>query len=171
MIIERVMMDGQELAVPPSEENPLSQSSRGRPDAKLRLPPGHRKLEFEFTALSFIAPENIRFRHRLEGLDEAWVEGGTERAVSYSRLPAGDYRFRVTACNNVGVWNEQDVGLTFAVTPFYWQTWWFRLGVGGSAAGGLWLEHPPVRKAEDSPEDGSLGTSARRRARADAHRP
>lgn len=132
VVIERVVMDGQDLAVPPAEETSLSQSSRSRSGAKLRLPPGHRKLEFEFTALSFIAPENIRFRHRLEGLDEAWVEGGSERVSSYSRLPAGDYRFRVTARNNVGVWNEQDVGLTFAVTPFYWQTWWFRLGVGGA---------------------------------------
>ena len=132
VIIERVMLDGQELALPPGAESQWGQAARNRSGATPRLPPGHRKLEFEFTALSFIAPENTRFRHRLDGLDEAWVEGGTERSVSYSRLPAGDYRFRVTARNNVGVWNEQDVGLTFAVAAFYWQTWWFRLGVGGS---------------------------------------
>ena len=132
VIIERVMLDGQELAWSPGAESHWGQAARNRPGVTPRLPPGHRKLEFEFTALSFIAPESTRFRHRLDGLDEAWVEGGTERSVSYSRLPAGDYRFRVTARNNVGVWNEQDVGLTFAVAAFYWQTWWFRLGVGGS---------------------------------------
>ena len=132
VIIERVMVDGQELAVPPGEESPLIPASRRRSGATFRLPPGHRKLEFEFTALGFIAPENIRFRYRLEALDEAWVEGGTDRAASYSRLPAGNYRFRVAACNNVGVWSEKDVGLTFVVAPFYWQTWWFRLLVGGS---------------------------------------
>ncbi len=132
VIIERVLVDGQELAVPGGDESALLHTSRRRSGATLRLPPGHRKLEFEFTALSFIAPEHFRFRHRLEGLDEDWVEGGTERAVSYSRLSAGDYRFRVAACNNLGVWTEQDVGLTFAVAPFYWQTWWFRLGAGGS---------------------------------------
>jgi ligand-binding sensor domain-containing protein/signal transduction histidine kinase len=157
VIIERVLMDGQELAVPPAKMNPLVQSSRSRSSAMLRLPPGHRKLEFEFTALGFIAPENIRFRHRLDGLDEAWVEGGTERAVSYSRLPAGDYRFRVAACNNVGVWTEQDVGLTFAVTPFYWQTWWFRLGVGGLVLAAFgwsirWFEKRKMRRRMESLE-------------------
>ena len=131
VLIERVVMDGQELALPAGEEEPSRRALRRGSAATLRLPPGHRKLDFEFTALGFIAPENIRFRHRLEGLDEAWVESGTKRTVGYSRLPAGEYRFRVAACNNVGVWNEQDVALAFAVVPFYWQTWWFRLGVGG----------------------------------------
>lgn len=128
VIIERVLMDGQELTVPPGEESTAGKGAT----AVLRLPPGHRKLDFEFTALGFLAPENVRFRHRLEGLDESWVESGTDRSISYSRLPAGDYRFRVAACNNVGVWNEEDMALVFAVAPFYWQTWWFRVGVGGS---------------------------------------
>jgi signal transduction histidine kinase/ligand-binding sensor domain-containing protein len=93
----------------------------------LRLPAGHRKLEFEFTALSFTAVENVRFRHRLDGFDGNWIEG-TERSASYPRLPAGDYRFQVKACNSDGIWTETPATIAFIVAPFVWQTWWFRAG-------------------------------------------
>jgi signal transduction histidine kinase/ligand-binding sensor domain-containing protein len=94
--------------------------------AALRLPPGHHHLEFQFAALSLSAPENVRFRYRLEGFDERWAESG-ERSASYSRLAAGHYRFSVIACNSDGVWNETGAALAFTVAPFVWQTWWFRL--------------------------------------------
>jgi len=97
------------------------------PQAQLRLPPDHRRLEFEFSALSFSAPENIRFQYRLEGFDDHWIDGGTQRSASYSRLTAGKYLFRVKACNSYGIWNKKGAALAFTVAPFFWQTWWFRL--------------------------------------------
>ncbi len=114
VLLERVVVDGHSVKLPQA-------------DKPLRLPPDHRKLELEFTAPSFAAPENVRFRYRLDGLDEDWSEGSTVRSVSYPRLPAGSYRFRVAACNNAGVWSDADATLSLGVTPFYWQTWWFRL--------------------------------------------
>jgi Y_Y_Y domain len=56
--------------------------------------------------LSLTAPENVQFKYRLEGVDDDWVEAGAQRRASYPQLPAGDYQFRVIACNNSGVWNE-----------------------------------------------------------------
>lgn len=99
-----------------------------RPPEPVRLPPGHRRLEFEFTVLSFAAPENVSFQYRLDGLDDRWIEHAATRTVSYSRLPAGDYTFRVKASNRDGVWNETGAAFAFTVAPFLWQTWWFRLG-------------------------------------------
>ena len=93
---------------------------------------GKRRLEFHYTGLSLGAPENVRFRYQLEGFDDRWVEVGRERAAFYSLLPAGTYRFRVTACDNSGVWTRQEAALGFVVEPFFWQTWWFRLGVLGA---------------------------------------
>ena len=55
------------------------------------------------------------------------VEADKPRSASYARLPAGDYRFRVKACNNDGVWNEQGASLQLVVAPFFYNTWWFRL--------------------------------------------
>jgi signal transduction histidine kinase len=86
-------------------------------------------LEFHYTGLSLGAPENVRFRYQIEGFDDHWIEAGQERMVSYSLLPAGHYRFHVTACDNSGIWNEPGAVLAFAVAPFFWQTWWFRLAV------------------------------------------
>jgi len=91
----------------------------------LRLPPDHRHLEFIYTAMSFNAPENIRFQYQLQGFDNDWVDAETERHANYSRLAAGTYHFLVHACNSDGVWGEASTGLAFVVAPFFWQTWWF----------------------------------------------
>jgi signal transduction histidine kinase len=98
----------------------------GRPAAVLRLPPGHRRVLFAFSALSFSAPENIHFRYRLDGLDDDWEEGGPKRSAEYTRLSAGDYTFRIIASNSEGNWSDSGAELSFVVLPFFWQTWWFR---------------------------------------------
>ncbi len=98
----------------------------GRPGSRLHVPAGHRRLEFDFTALSFTAPENVRYRYRLEGFDEGWVEAGPRRAAPYPPLSSGDYVFRVTACGSDGVWQPNSAILKITVAPFVWQTWWFR---------------------------------------------
>jgi signal transduction histidine kinase/ligand-binding sensor domain-containing protein len=94
----------------------------------LHLPPRHAKIEFAFGALSFNSPENVQFRYRLKGFDTDWTEAGTQRKAKYPRLPAGPYEFEVTACNEAGVWSRAGFQVPFAVQPFYWQTWWFRIG-------------------------------------------
>ncbi|HXF10946.1 MAG TPA: triple tyrosine motif-containing protein, partial [Desulfuromonadaceae bacterium] len=93
----------------------------------LPLPPGHRRLEIEFTALGFGAPENEQIRYRLDGFDEDWVDVKNDRRAVYSRLPAGRYQFQVIGCNGDGIWNDIGAHLELAVAPFVWQTWWFRL--------------------------------------------
>ena len=96
----------------------------------LRLPPGSYGLELEFAALSYSAPEKARFQFRLEGQSPDWEDVKNRRIVRFYQVPPGDYTFRVRAANNDGVWNETDASLAFTVLPFYWQTWWFRLGTG-----------------------------------------
>ena len=97
------------------------------PGNSLHLPPLTRDLEIEYTGLSFVAPQKVRFRYKLEGRDPGWQEPGTRRQAFYSDLPPGKYRFRVTACNNDGVWNEQDAALDFSIAPAWYQTGWFRV--------------------------------------------
>jgi signal transduction histidine kinase/ligand-binding sensor domain-containing protein len=101
-------------------------------DAVLRLPPDHRRLAFDFAALSYSAPENVRFRYRLDNFDNVWTETASEHSARYSRLPAGHYLFRVVACNDMGVWNETGASLAIVVSPFFWQTWWFRIGLASA---------------------------------------
>lgn len=148
LIIERVLADGRKLDLPGGREwlqddNAVRRLGARPAEDPLPLPLGHRKLELGFTAVSFIAPESVSFRYRLEGWDEDWVDAGTQRNAVYSRLPPGQYRFHVTACNNAGVWSEPGQALTLSVQPFFWQTWWFRVVVLLVVALGLtgWVRH------------------------------
>ncbi len=94
---------------------------------RLSLPPLVRDLQIDYTALSLVAPEKILFRYKLEGQDRNWQDAGNRRQAFYSNLPPGNYRFRVIACNNSGVWNEAGAFLDFTITPAYYQTTWFRV--------------------------------------------
>src|SRR6266496_1879490 len=94
---------------------------------QLRLPPLSRDLEIDYTALSLVAPEKIRFRYKLEGYDHDWQDAGNRRQAFYTNLPPRNYRFRVMACNNSGVWNEAGTYFDFTIAPAYYQTTWFRV--------------------------------------------
>jgi signal transduction histidine kinase len=107
--------------------------------SNLRLPPLVRDVWIDYTALSFVAPEKIRFRYKLEGQDRDWKEVVNDREAQYSNLAPGNYRFRVTACNNSGVWNEAGAFLDFSVAPAYYQTTWFRGLCAAAFALLLWL--------------------------------
>ena len=88
----------------------------------VRLPPLTRDLEIDYVGLSFVMPQRVRFRYRLEGRDSAWQEPGTRRQAFYTDLRPGTYRFRVIASNNDGVWNEEGAALDFVVAPAWYQT-------------------------------------------------
>jgi signal transduction histidine kinase/ligand-binding sensor domain-containing protein len=92
----------------------------------LQLPPHVRNLAIDYTALSLVAPEKVRFRYKLEGQDPDWREVVNDRQVQYSNLGPRHYTFRVLACNNSGVWNETGASLEFSVLPAFYQTNWFR---------------------------------------------
>ena len=93
----------------------------------LQFPAFTRDMEIDYTGLSFIAPEKMRFRYFLEGRDKGWQEVGTRRQAFYSDLSPGAYRFRVTASNASGVWNQLGAAVEFTVLPSYYQTLWFRV--------------------------------------------
>jgi len=90
-----------------------------------KLAPGSQAFTFHYTALSFLAPEKVRFRYKLEGVDQNWVEAGARRVAFYNKIPPGNYRFRVAACNNDGVRNEQGAAFAFSLAPYFYQSYWF----------------------------------------------
>ncbi len=77
-----------------------------------------------------MAPEQVRFKYKLDGYDEAWQEVGTRRVAYYTNIAPGRYTFRVQASNNHGVWNEEGASLSIALAPFFYETLWF-YGVSG----------------------------------------
>lgn len=93
--------------------------------ATLRLAAGRgHVLEFHYTGNSFAAPHRMRFKYRLEGHDQDWrFDDQNERVAFYTHLPPGNYTFRVTACNNHGVWSQTPEAFALTLAPYFWQTW------------------------------------------------
>ena len=118
--------------------------TRGTDSEPIQVPPGRHRFEFQYTGLSFVDPEKVRFKCRLHGFETDWVNAGTKRTVNYNYIPPGHYAFQVIACNNDGVWNETGASLAFRVLPYFWQTLWFRILAWiliVAASGGLvWFE-------------------------------
>lgn len=108
-------------------------------DGGLRMTPGQRNLEIEYTALSWRRPQRISFKYRMAGLDATWVDAGTRRTAYYPYLPPGSYVFTVIADNGEGVWNTEGASLQVTVLPAFYQTRWFFgvLAVAAVAALGL----------------------------------
>jgi signal transduction histidine kinase len=95
------------------------------PNQKAELPPGKNRLDFYYAGLSFIAPEKVRYKYKLQGFDRDWVDGGARRIASYTNLPPGNYEFQVIAANADGVWSSSAAKFGFYLRPHFYQTYWF----------------------------------------------
>ena len=109
--IERMLVDG--VAMSTSDE--------------LVIAAGSRQWEFQYTALSFLAPKNSMFKYRLEGFDTEWIDAGSRRSAYYSKLPPGHYTFKVTATNNDGLWSPEGASFSFSLKPLFYQSRSFAL--------------------------------------------
>ena len=124
--IEELVVDG--------KPHPLSASDR------VEVPPLPERIELRYTALSLTSPAKVRFRYRLENVDDNWIEAGAERTATYLHMPPGDHRFQVIACSGEGVWNTTGAALDFSVRAAVWQTVWFRAAAAAALlalAGGV----------------------------------
>jgi signal transduction histidine kinase len=97
----------------------------------MRFPAGTKDVKIDYTALSLVDPDKVRFRYVLEGHDQDWREASTLRQVSYPDLSPRSYCFRVTACNNDGVWADAGARWEFSIRPAVYQTKWFFALAGG----------------------------------------
>ncbi|MFZ1730598.1 MAG: two-component regulator propeller domain-containing protein [Bacteroidota bacterium] len=95
----------------------------------VRLEYQDESVTFTFAALSFYRAEKNRYRYRLEGRNEEWIELGYDRFLSFAGLSPGEYVLKVQGSNNDGVWNVQGVTITLIINPPFWATWWFRIGL------------------------------------------
>jgi signal transduction histidine kinase len=119
-------------------EDVIGDRKRLKLQPSLRIPPLTRDLQIDYTALSFTVPQKVLFRYMLEGHDDYWQVAGTRRQAFYTNLKPGNYRFRVIACNENGVWNEAGASLDFSIEPAYYQTMWFKVACAGFLLLLLW---------------------------------
>ena len=111
------------------------------PKNGMRLPARVRNLAIDYTALSLVVPEKVRFRYKLEGQNRKWHEVVNDREVQYTNLGPGTYDFRVMARNNSGVWNEEGAALEFVIPPAWYQTNWFHALCAATFLALLWAAY------------------------------
>lgn len=97
------------------------------PNSALVLPPHTRTVTLDYTAASYLAPQRVRFRYRLRGIDATWQDAGHQREAIYANLAPGRYRFDVTAANDDGFWSTEGSSIFFQIRPAFYQTRWFLL--------------------------------------------
>jgi len=127
---------------PPVTIRALSSGGRSwRDPTNLELAAGTRTVDITYAGLSFTVPQRVRFKYRLEGVDDQWVDAGTRRTVSYSNLGPGHYRFQVMARNNDGVWSQESASLDLDIRPTFVEGWPFRLLCAVALVALLWFAY------------------------------
>jgi signal transduction histidine kinase/ligand-binding sensor domain-containing protein len=117
VLIESVSIEGQPR---------ISGGLRSSIPASITIPAGREHLEIQYTSLNLAAAEKARFRYLMEGFEtKGWNDAGKRRVALYPKIPPGNYKFHVTACNEDGVWNEIGATLAIKVLPPFWRKWWF----------------------------------------------
>jgi len=92
----------------------------------MQMGPGVGRVDINFSAPSFVAPEQMQVRYRLIGVDHDWIDVAVRRSAAFSKLDPGKYRFEVKATNSDGQGNKDATSLDFEILPHYYQTYWFR---------------------------------------------
>ena len=92
---------------------------------KIIVDPMVKRLSIKFTGLSFISPEQLRFRYRLEGFEDEYSAWSKSREVSYTNLKPGTYNFTVQALNSDEIIGSLSSPVQIIKQPYIWQLWWF----------------------------------------------
>lgn len=81
-------------------------------------------ISFEYVGLNYSSPESTRYKYRLLGFEQAWIDAGKSQRATYTNLPAGSYQLQIKAGNSDDVWSEPGRSLDIIVKPAPWNTWW-----------------------------------------------
>ena len=82
-------------------------------------------LRFFFKGINHTAPDQVTYKWMLGGFENDWNPSSGQEQANYPNLPAGDYTFKLIACNGQGICLEDPVEFSFSITPPFWQTLWF----------------------------------------------
>lgn len=126
VVIESVRIDNADFDINHADVGAEKADAEiSKPRSRIQIEPTQQNFEIAYTALSFVNSENLRFKYKLEGLDDDWIDAGTRRQAHFSHVPPGEYTFRAIAANSDNVWNEKGATLTIVVLPPFYRTWWF----------------------------------------------
>lgn len=109
------------------EDVKVGQDTRDIADGRIKIEPTQSAFDINYSAISFTDAESVKFRYRMQGLDDNWTEAGTRRTAYFSHLPFGEYTFQVSAANQDGTWNPVGASVQVVVVPPFYRTNFFYL--------------------------------------------
>lgn len=125
--------------VPPVLIEKLVADSRTFPvGGPMKIPPGHGRLQIDFTLCDLVSPQRVSFRYRLDGVDENWISALRSRSANYTNVPPGNYTFHVVATETGSPSTESEALLTFRLEPAFYQTTWFFALLALAAGAAVW---------------------------------
>ncbi len=98
--------------------------------APLQLTYKENYLNIQFSVVNYTEPDKNVVRYILEGFDDDWKTSTGIREVSYTKVPPGEYTFRILAANNDGIWNTKESTIAIVIRPPFWQRTWFYILIG-----------------------------------------
>ena len=119
-------INGNQVAPPVHVEQVIADTRTYAFANSISLPKATKNIEIRYTGLSFVIPQRVSFRYKLQGYETDWQAAGTRRSAFYANLRPGTYTFLVNACNNDGVWSTSPAAIIFSIPPAFYQTIWFR---------------------------------------------
>ncbi len=139
---------GEEPEPPVVIERVLADDALVRPGRTV-FGPGSRKFAFTFAALTYRDPESTRYRYRLLGFQDGWVDAGDSRTTTFLGIPPGSYTFEATAAAVSGVWSDRAARFSFRIKPHLYETIWFQTaGVVAAGAVALLLHRARIYRIE-----------------------
>jgi len=127
VVITSLQIGGRQVPICPGGDGPV----------RFYVPADANSFTVEFSALDYSAPDQNRYRYRLDGFDRDWVPtDAAHRFAAYTNLPPGDYTWHLAGSNRNGVWTLREATLRLRVQPAWFQTIWFRV-IECVAAGAL----------------------------------
>ncbi|MBI3347260.1 MAG: diguanylate cyclase [Burkholderiales bacterium] len=112
LVVSELRVDGDERALPAA-------------DKPLLLAAGERAFSLAFASLDYSQPGRNRYRYRLQGLDNGWIDAGAvSRTATYTNLSPGHYTLHVQGSNRDGAWSPSELQIAVDVRAAWWQTRW-----------------------------------------------
>ncbi|MBN8834341.1 MAG: hypothetical protein ABS68_12885 [Niastella sp. SCN 39-18] len=91
---------------------------------KIKLSYKESSLAFDFIARFNGNPSFLLYQHRMEGVDNAWIQSKELQTVRYFLQP-GKYKFQVYASRLFDPKAKPLNEIIIIISPPFWETWWF----------------------------------------------
>src|SRR5690606_1036839 len=88
---------------------------------RIAFPESASLLRLRIGALDYLGNDRIRYRYRIDGVDDHWIDNGNRGDITYTLLPAGRYTFRAQATDDYGAWNGDELRIALEVSPPAWR--------------------------------------------------